>query len=182
MMNQLFSFGNMKQDGDTAIFNMTPTTGACVSEKMGLCSYPSKCYARKAERRFPNVMRHRIHQNMFWNACSPELFIYELKKYSFTKLRFSESGDFRHQEDVSKVIAIANLLSVPVWTYTARRDLDFSDTPDNLIVNGSGFMLDNMFQAVPDLSGLQGHFCKGNCRICDLCLHKSGIVIYTKIH
>jgi len=71
--------------------------------------------------------------------CTPELFVYELNKFAYNKLRFSESGDFRTQKDVDKASAIADLLDVPVWTYTARRDLDFTNLPANFTVNGSGY-------------------------------------------
>jgi hypothetical protein len=53
-MLQLFSFGNLKQDGGTAIFNFCPSAD-CPSEKLGLCKLPGKCYAKKAERIFPVI-------------------------------------------------------------------------------------------------------------------------------
>ncbi len=100
---------------------------------------------------FPRCQGHRNHQAKFWDMCSPKLFIHELNKFEFEKLRFSEVGDFRNQGDVAKMKTIALLLEKPVWTYTARRDLDFSTLPGNLTISGSGFMLDNQFNAVPGL-------------------------------
>jgi hypothetical protein len=84
---------------------------------------------------------------------------------------------------VAKVKAIALLLGKPVWTYTARRDLDFSHLPGNLTISGSGFMLDNQFNAVPDPDDYtDGVVCPQNCRICDYCCQKAGRQIYCKIH
>ncbi|MCX6224696.1 MAG: hypothetical protein NTV01_08100 [Bacteroidia bacterium] len=180
-MLQLFSFGNLKQDGGTAIFNFCSSAN-CPSEKLGLCKLPSKCYAKKAERIFPGVTKHRNHQAAFWQMCTPELFIYELRKFQFNKLRLSESGDFISQADISKSSRIAELLDVPVWTYTARRDLDFSNLPTNFTVTGSGFMLDNLFNVVPDPTGLPGVICKANCRICSFCTEKAHRIINCKIH
>ena len=181
MIHTLFSFGNLKQDTSTALFNMTPACD-CPSEKLGLCRIPKKCYAKYPERRFPGVNGHRKHQARFWEMCTPELFVYELTKFDFEKLRFSEAGDFRHQGDVTKVKAIALLLGKPVWTYTARRDLDFSNLPGNLTISGSGFMLDNQFNAVPDPDSYDGVVCPRNCRICDYCCQKAGRQIYCAIH
>jgi hypothetical protein len=181
MIHTLFSFGNLKQESTTAIFNMTPAL-SCPSESLGLCRNPKVCYAKYPERAFPNVSGHRKHQARFWELCTPELFVYELTKFDFEKLRFSEAGDFRHQGDVTKVKAIALLLGKPVWTYTARRDLDFSHLPDNLTISGSGFILDNQFNAVADPDQYDGVVCPGNCRICDYCCQKAGRQIYCKIH
>lgn len=180
-MLQLFSFGNLKVEGSTAIFNFCSSRD-CPSEKLNLCKQPEKCYAKKSERLFPNVIRHRNFQAKFWEMCTPELFVYELNKFSYNKLRFSESGDFRSQKDVDKASAIADLLDVPVWTYTARRDLNFTMLPANFTVNGSGFMIDNLFNVVLDPTGLPGEVCKSDCRICNYCSNKSGLVINCKIH
>ena len=181
MIHTLFSFGNLKQESTTAIFNITPALD-CPSDKLGLCRIPRKCYAKYPERAFPAVRGHRRHQSKFWDLCSPELFVYELTKFEFEKLRFSESGDFRHQDDVMKVKAIARLIDRPVWTYTARRDLDFSDLPGNLIISGSGFMLDNQFNAVINPDDYNGVVCPRNCRFCNYCIEKAGRQIYCAIH
>lgn len=131
---------------------------------------------------FPSVVKHRNHQAKFWQMCTPELFVYELNKYSFTKLRFSESGDFSCQNDVVKASAIAALIKVPVWTYTRRSDLDFSRLPDNFTVNGSGFMLDNFFNIVKDPQSLPGVVCPANCRICNYCAEKGHRMINCRMH
>ncbi|MFA6128805.1 MAG: hypothetical protein WC699_16010 [Bacteroidales bacterium] len=181
MIHTLFSFGNLKQDTSTAIFNMTPSLN-CPSQELGLCQVAKHCYAKYPERAFPAVRGHRSHQARFWDMCTPELFVYELNKFEYQKLRISESGDFRHQGDVEKLKAIARLLDKPVWTYTARRDLNFTGLPANLTISGSGFMLDNQFNAVKDPDQFDGVVCPLNCRNCTYCVEKKGRQIYCKIH
>jgi hypothetical protein len=181
MHYSLFSFGNLKQDAGTAIFNFCASLD-CPSEKLGLCLNPEVCYAKQPEKSWPNVRGHRNYQAKFWQMCTPELFVYELRKFEFNKLRFSESGDFGSQDEVSKASRIAELLDIPVWTYTARRDLDFSNLPANFTVTGSGFMLDNFFNVVPDPIGLPGVICKADCRICSYCSEKAHRIINCKIH
>ncbi len=182
MIYTLFSFGNKKQDLSTAIFNMTPARN-CPSDQLGLCKISKHCYAKYPENRFPGVRGHRTHQAKFWDMCTTDLFGYELMKYEFEKVRFSESGDFRHQGDVEKVKAIALLLDKPVWTYTARRDLNFENLPENLTVSGSGFMLDNQFNAVKDPEDYSdGVICIQDCKRCDYCSEKAHRQIYCKIH
>jgi len=180
MMN-LFTFGNLKVGSSTAIFNMNPSFH-CPGEKLGLCSHSSYCYAKKSERLWPNVRSHRLFQENFWKVCSPEMFVLMLNQHQFKMLRFSESGDFSFQADVEKLKAIALLLPIPVWTYTCRRDLDFTSLPDNLTVNGSGFMIDNSFNAVADPSLFNGYTCPGNCDFCSVCSQKAHQNIYVKIH
>jgi hypothetical protein len=66
-------------------------------------------------------------------------------------IRFQESGDFRNQADIAKMSQIARKLSVPSYTYTARKDLNFEGLSSQLLVNGSGFKLpgiSNSFQVV----------------------------------
>lgn len=56
-------------------------------------------------------------------------------------LRFNESGDFRNASDIAKVSKIADMLGerlgIRVYTYTARKDLDFSGATFN--IKGSGY-------------------------------------------
>ena len=50
-------------------------------------------------------------------------------------------------------------LGVKVYTYTARRDLDFSNVK-HLVVNGSGFMVHNNFTVVKEFSGKKRKMCR----------------------
>ena len=99
-------------------------------------------------------------------------------------VRFSEDGDFRNQEDVDKLSEIAEGLKgqLVVYGYTSRKDLDFSKVSDNLIINGSGFMVHNEFKAVDTVPQGAPFVCGGNCRGCNLCKEKRGIRILVKMH
>ena len=189
-MNSLFSFGNLKVGNDTAIFNMTPAK-YCPSAELGLCKVCDKCYARKAERLYPQVLPYRVRQMEFWQGVDTKIFVLifklvmESKRNKIKYLRFSESGDFCTQSDVDKVSGIAEQLKgiVKVYTYTARKDLDFSNVSDNLTVNGSGFMVHNNFYIYRDKSELIDNFiCGGDCLKCNLCKVSKKRNIAVKLH
>ena len=57
MHYSLFSFGNLKQDDGTAIFNFCASLD-CPSEKLGLYLNPDVCYAKQPEKSWPNVRGH----------------------------------------------------------------------------------------------------------------------------
>ena len=63
-LKELLSFGNLKVGKDTAIFNMTPAF-RCPSEELGLCSIAKICYAKKAERMYPQVTPYREKQEEY---------------------------------------------------------------------------------------------------------------------
>jgi len=64
-----FKRGNKKLGKDTLIFNMTSATN-CPSKRLGLCQLKgrceSKCYALRAEKRFPAVLEYREEQAGDW--------------------------------------------------------------------------------------------------------------------
>lgn len=190
--NNVFTFGNKKLPKTTAIFNMT-TAQNCPSDKLGLCKLSKECYAKKAEKMYKNVVPFREKQADFWENCTPQTFVAELlpvvMKIRF--LRISEAGDFRTQADVNKLSEIAEILScygVPVYCYTARKDLDFSNVSKFLTVNGSGFMVHNNFMPVSrnakSSTGLieQKYGCLADCNICSKCTRRGNKVITVKIH
>jgi hypothetical protein len=175
----LISQGNHKLGKDTLILNMTSATD-CPSRALGLCSLPSKCYAMKAERMYKAVLPYRRRQAEYWDKHGPIKIASDLReelgrhtKSPIKFIRISEAGDFRAQADVTKLYIIADLLAdtgVIIYGYTARKDLQFPFGPSNLVLNGSGFMLDNMFTATdPKLLKNYQVVCAGNCRICSLC-------------
>lgn len=96
--------------------------------------------------------------------------------------RFNESGDFRSTSDLVKLATVAELLPwLQFYGYTARNDIvdEVTDIPDNLTINGSGFMWHNEFRAVDEITGK--YECAGDCRICNLCKTRRGIVIQERI-
>jgi hypothetical protein len=169
-------------------------------------------------------LHNRDDQTRIWDVLSPEEYASALKNIiakenrSASKqykingkqvpirfIRFQESGDFRDQADVQKMSRIASLLpsGVKAYTYTARKDLNYSGLSPNLAINGSGFMkpgVDASFKVVdkagyeacpkgrpstfdcnecesqcksPRCRGITG----GGCQGCSLCKSGGGKVI-----
>jgi len=183
------SKGNHKLGTDTLILNITSAAG-CPSRALGLCRIPGKCYAMKAERMYPAVRPYRDEQTVLWAKYSAAELVKDLveiinrTRKPIKYLRYSEAGDFRTQDDVDKMSKIAELLEpygVRVYGYTARKDLDFSHTHSNMVVNGSGFMVHNMFTAVPQAATGDTQ-CPGNCRICDKCKQHNNLDIKVLYH
>ena len=157
-LKSLLSYGNKKLGNNIAIFNMQSATN-CTSKKLGLCKVCNICYAKKAEYLYPSVLPYRKRQEIYWKQTNPDNFVCDFldaiknKKTKIKYLRFSESGDFETQNDLNKLVYIANKLKnygIITYVYSARSDLDYSNI-GNLKVNGSGFTVTNNFLAVKDL-------------------------------
>jgi hypothetical protein len=186
------SKGNLKVGKDTLIMNITSATD-CMSRKLGTCQVPlNACYALKAEKQYKQVLPYRRRQEGKWDALSAEEIAEDLKliasrarKVPVHFVRMQESGDFRHMGDVVKMSRIADLLKghLRVYTYTARKDLFQTPirTSDNLVINGSGFMVDNNFKVVNEDQLQPGAKCRGikggGCFGCLLCKARGGKVI-----
>lgn len=183
-----FSNGNLKIGKDTLIFNMSSATN-CKSRELGLCKVSQKCYAMKSERMYKNVLPYRERQSAAWDQEGPDEIAAQIKgimerkvKNIIKYVRFNEAGDFKRQLDVSKLREIAKKIpEITFYGYTARCDLDFKNLPDNLVINGSGFMIDNNFEAVdnPDSDMV---VCPMDCRDCNLCKEKHNIHIQVATH
>lgn len=188
--------GNHKIGKDTLIINIT-SAHDCISRKLGLCKHPEKCYAYSSEcfrvAHPINCLKSRRKSARAWDKMTDFEIVRQIedkikisKKYKIKYLRFSESGDFKHQGDVEKLFRIANRLKniLNVYGYTARRDLDFRRVPDNMTINGSNFMVHNNFKARPAgvIDNYNGLKCKMNCRICNLCKVRRKRIIMVKFH
>ena len=181
------SNGNKKIGNDTLIINICSATD-CPSREKNLCKVSDRCYAMKAERCYPQVLPYRRDQEIYWEThASSEIArdlsnIIKRKRNPIHYIRFSEAGDFRRQDDVDKMKDIARRIpNIVFYGYTARNDLNYEDLPDNMIVNGSGFMVSNSFTAVPRI--LEEHTsCPGDCRGCNLCEQARGIDIEVLYH
>lgn len=201
--------GNEKLAKKTLVFNMNTSTD-CIGQKLGLCNLGSKCYGLRIEKRYPNSLKHHKDQKKYWNENSKEdlakNFLYYCSIFDVEFIRFNEVGEFENQNDVDKLIYISNYLlkngsDVIVYGYTSRSDLNFDTRPKNLVINGSGFMLDNNFTVTTDVNKVnciayevklknkelkkQGikkqvkHYCGDKCQ---LCMEKNNKVIYEKLH
>jgi len=182
-----YSIGNKKLGKDTLIFNMGPAT-TCPSRARGLCQVPAgKCYALKAERCYPACLPYREAQEMYWRTHSAGEIARDLikvldRKKAVKFVRVNESGDFRSLADVAKLFGLARLVPwVRFYVYTARRDFiqDLRTAPRNLVVNGSGFMVDNNFLYEAKEFDYK---CPGDCRTCQHCKVKGQKTIRIAAH
>jgi hypothetical protein len=205
MLKPVVTFGNLKLPKTTMIMNITSATD-CVSRKLGMCQLDkcgigsSKCYALKAEKFRPGTLRHRRKQQEWWDQ-SPWKLVESFKQFrskmrrTITAVRVGESGDLRSELDLWNVHDLAVTNPDLIWyLYTARWDLlksvDLPPQPDNLVINGSGWMADNALIAVPKgaarpvaKEGVKKiAWCAGDCRKCNLCLKKGGVTIYAREH
>ena len=182
------SHGNIKIGKDTLIINIT-SAHDCRSDALGLCAVSNKCYAKKSEKQYPAVLPYRRRQEKQWDMFSgKELGIMisniALRKRTEIKfLRVSEAGDLRNQEDLEKLKQLALNTHLTVYTYTARNDLNFANLPDNLIVNGSGFDIDNAFSVIhkDDIDNHE-YVCPGVCLDCSWCKEKGHKDIRVVLH
>jgi hypothetical protein len=207
MLKPPVTFGNKKLPKTTMIINITSATD-CPSRKLGLCQLDhcgigsNKCYALKFEKFRPCTLEHRRKQQAWWDQPAGDMLVsFKLlrskMRRKITAVRVGESGDFRDLSDVLKLVVLAAGNRDLTWyLYTARKDL-FTDTrlralPDNVVVNGSGWMADNGFYAVPkgearpllhkgDGTSKVG-WCVGDCKKCRMCLKATGIAIYAREH
>lgn len=189
------SIGNKKIGKDTMILNMQPAL-KCSSALLGLCKHAEICYAKKAEVLYNSTYKFRQRQEIIWNNITGYFIFMAIEKIIEKKnkgknkikyFRFSESGDFPNLSSVDKMANIAKLLKtyhgVLTYGYTARRDLPMDNIRQHAIVNGSDYMMDNMFTAVDKFdSTISPFLCSGDCSTCNLCKRKSGIIIQVKKH
>jgi hypothetical protein len=196
------SFGNTKLPDKIAIFNMGSAKD-CPSNRESNCQAydektdTDKCYARKAEKQYPQVLSYRRRQQLIWKEITANQFVeafkemYERKRKDISFLRLNESGDFRYQFDVEQAEKIAKRLKnecdIDVYTYTASDELDFT-VCDYLTVNASNENVegyDQRFAAVEDYDEItEKHFeCCEDCSKCHACMSDGGSDnIYIELH
>jgi len=191
-----FTKGNKKLPKTTYILNVG-TAHNCPSDKLGLCEVSDKCYAKKAEIQYPDVLPFRKRQRNVFNRCNAETIASALlessKKARLNKMiffRFSEAGDFKNQKDVDKMSEICKILTsngVKCYGYTARTDLDltglllFSSVNVSNDLNGWKEKGANRFKAVPEYTK-KNLRCAGSCKACDICSRFKGKTIEVEIH
>lgn len=146
ILNDYLNWGNSKISKNTAIFNMNSATD-CPNLGTENCQVPKEsCYAYKAEQGYgTHSLAYRRRQEFLWDSLDPETFakaflqIVSRKRKPVKAIRFSESGDFRHESDIIRVNRIAELLSdagILVYSYSASNYLDWSHATD-FTVNAS---------------------------------------------
>ena len=189
------TFGNKKLPKTTAIYNLG-TWFLCPGRLEGYCELATVCYA-KCREVMGSVIKSRLNNYLFWKTNSAKT-IAEFISYSIMAekmkgnpvnlLRFNEVGEIEDQNELEKMVKISNIIylktGVQSYTYTHNRNLNFNIKRPNLIINGSGFMVDNRFTVVkPEeyKKYVQDHNCiecPQNCEYCGtICSKKLGVEI-----
>ena len=138
----------------------------------------------KAERQYPAVLPFCRRQALQWQSESVGSIKAGIVKHKMVKfVRFSEAGDFKDQNDVNKLSALARIMpEYTIYGYTARRDLNFKHMPENVVVQGSGFKVHNEFKVVDKYTGGTNSKCPGDCRNCFLCKARTSVTIEVEKH
>lgn len=213
------NFGNTKVHKSVGIFNLNSATDCPNAETSpddpsdtGVCQVPfESCYARKTERDVsPQALDKRRRQEYLWDHIDAWTFADALlrlrhrKSNSFDALRFSESGDFRHNQDIVKAETIAKMIKpeITAYTYSASHKLSAWQKVEYLTVNQSNSLADygdRRFMALdPEMDTPDGAVrCpfdydkreKGKssdeaikCGECKLCLNKEGPDVVIDLH
>ena len=184
----MFSTGNMKMK-KTYIFNL-PARITCKFTK--ICF--EKCYARKAEYLYPQVLPCRMNNlSIVQNTSSwVHAVVNKLRKGRFSFCRLHESGDFISQRYLNQWIAIAQAIpKIQFMAFTKNYALDYSRLPRNFkvvfsVMEDSENVPTTKPQAFAgNVEGLSNYLeCNGGCHDCRLCwnLEKLGKNIHFKMH
>ena len=209
------TFGNNKISKNTAIFNLNSATdcpNARTKEdgesETGKCQVSwTECYAHKAEDGLsPDALDKRRRQQYLWDNIDAVTFAkalehcFERKKRDIVAVRFSESGDFRHDGDIIKVNRVAKMIDQSTYTYSSSHKLDWSEATD-FVVNQSNNLADygeRLFSAVPTQEDVPegGVVCpfekaraegmatdeRPKCGECMLCFRENGPDVYVLLH
>jgi len=161
------------------------------------------CYARKAEKCYPNVLPSRERN---YRESETNNFITQVKewldKHKPNYFRIHESGDFYNQEYLEKWFKIIkDYPDIKFLVYTQMYNLDYSKKPDNLVVYWTvwsdsssvpkkglfAYVVDNGSSKLPtNKYATSSYVCQKGKTIdkCDNCLHcfnGKGNVIF-KVH
>lgn len=179
----------------------------CPSRQRGLCQLddPADCYAYNGERQgskkapnyllgmgsYLNSLLCIYYFNLFYkDAEVRSTFKKYCNYYNIKTLRFNLSGDFKNKDDIKNLKYIADM-GLNLTGYTARDDLradllDLINKHDNIILNGSNLMYNNVFNAVNDIETYfkAQHSCLGGClkNGCLNCYKLKGVVITVLLH
>lgn len=192
------AFGNKKVPETTAIVNTT-SWFLCPGRLKGFCELNEVCYDKYREV-MGSVCKSRLNHDLWWRTNDAQtiadFYIVSIKARNLKKpnqqvnlVRFQEVGDFRHIEDLNKMIDVSNIIfdeiGINSYTYTHNRDLPYNILKrPHLTINGSGFMIDNQFTVVPP-SDFERYAeehdcykCPQKCELCNsICSLKLGIEI-----
>lgn len=191
-----FVYGNTKLPNSTMIVNLTSAMN-CPS--LDVCKlYAKFCYAKKSNDRYHDQQLRDIRNELTFPYLTPreilklvETYI-ERSKIRIKRIRISEDGDFKSQEQVKFIDKLAGHIyakyGIRTVAYTNSR-FDFTEC-QNLIVNASSPLIngadrnylakDKEFFDTLEYGGikeridkkgeLEKYFkCHCNCKLCDFC-------------
>lgn len=184
----------------------------CSGEAHKGCQCPSFCYAKRMENFYKNVRDRVLKFANAWanHTMEQKLDFYEKwimtqpKRLERNGVRFCDTGDVTNQELLDEIFEFVRLMSDRLrargidvngrfYIYSTRADLDWSNKPDELILNASNFALFkkvpdanwfrvvNSFDDIPDAIAetleKEGYeitmdmirICNCNCKSCDYC-------------
>lgn len=181
------AFGNKKVPDTTAIANTT-SWFLCPGRLHSFCELKEECYD-KCREVMGSVCKSRLNHDLWWRMNDADtiaqFYIYSIITENMKRdddnkvnlMRFQEVGDFRNKADLTKMIDVSNLifeaLGIESYTYTHNRELPYNSFKrPHLTINGSGFMIDNMFTVV-EPSEYKRYVAEHNCfecpQKCELC-------------
>lgn len=193
------AFGNKKVPKTTMIANTT-SWFLCPGRLRSFCELKEVCYD-KCREVMGSVCKSRLNHDLWWRTNDAhtiaQFYIYSIMTENMKRtddekvnlVRFQEVGDFRSTADLNKMIDVSNLiyeaLGINSYTYTHNRDIAYNCFKrPHLTINGSGFMIDNMFTVVPPSEYkryVEEHNCfpcPQKCEMCNsICSQKLGIEI-----
>ena len=189
------AFGNKKLPKTTAIYNIG-TWFLCPGRLQGYCELSQDCYA-KCREVMGSVISSRLNNYLFWKTNDAEtiasFIVYsiqleKLKGNEVNLLRFNEVGELEDQEDLVKMVKVSNIVynntGIKSYVYTHNRGLNFNIDRPNLVICGSGFMIDNKFTVVKPENYreyVDTHKCvecPQKCEVCgSICARKLGVEI-----
>lgn len=180
------------------------TAENCPAKLLGFCKVGERCYARKAEKLYKNVLPYRRRQHIYWsNSSAPTIaaafsLLLRRVRVPIKYLRFNESGDFFTQGCVRKLSILAEFLkkehNITTYGYTARQDLNFENV--HFLVKGSSHDSGNNGKTiVMPKAKIKDHLstlseseqstwtiCPMSCKACDICKTKTGTNIIFPLH
>jgi len=147
-IRKLLKRGNHKLSTKQGIWTLPRST--CIGA--GECR--KFCYAKKMEK-FPNVRASRLWRlEQTKSADFIEKMVTEVQNRKIKIIRIHEAGDFYSQEYLEKWFEIAKKLpEIKLYVFTKAFELDFTNTPENLVVIQSyGSRYDNKINKTQNTS------------------------------
>lgn len=192
---EIFTLGNHKLPRSTLIWNL-PSGKSCPGCTSDCQKY---CYAKKAEKCYPQVLpfrnrNFRLSKHPFFKLSLMK----NMNRKKFHQVRIHESGDFYSQPYINcwyKVIKYQP--SKIFYAYTKSFHLDFkTGKPENFLLYASDdkYKFTNAELLRKGYNGravviedknyvrkMNEFFCPGDCKICDMCYNKSTKMTFKSI-